>query len=291
MKDAPIPPTEKSRIRALHSLELLDTGPESIYERTTLIAKQAFNVPMACVCLVDSSRVWFKSAQGVDIAEIDRDISICGHAINQSITDDPVSRLFEINDTKTDLRFIDNPLVLNAPMVRYYLGYVLQSIEGENLGTLCIMDTHPRATNKNDQSLLIELGKMIDERLKEIQRSYNLDFDDVAVASNVVYRVFEEMEAMLKKKGISLAEWRILDKVAQSNFATPTKISKQLNLATSQISRALELLEAKGFISRIRSVENCDRRLVKLECNEEGRELWSYGKRLGKEVVGKLGLH
>jgi DNA-binding MarR family transcriptional regulator len=96
---------------------------------------------------------------------------------------------------------------------------------------------------------------------------------------------------MLKKKGISLAEWRILDKVAQSNFATPTKISKQLNLAASQISRALELLEAKGFISRIRSVENCDRRLVKLECNKEGRELWTYGKRMGKEVVVKLGLH
>ncbi len=291
MKHAPIPLTEKSRIRALHSLEILDTSPESIYDRTTRIAKQAFNVPMACVCLVDTSRVWFKSAQGVNISEIDRDISICGHAINQSITDNPISRLFEITDTKTDPRFIDNPLVINAPMVRYYLGYVLQSIDGDNLGTLCIMDTQPRSATENNQRLLIELGRMVDERLKEIEISYNLDFDDVAVASNVVYRVFEEMESMLKKKGISLAEWRILDKVAQSNFATPTKISKQLNLATSQISKTLEILEAKGFISRIRSVENCDRRLVKLECNEEGRELWSYGKRLGKEVVGKLGLH
>ena len=291
MKDAPIPITEINRIRALHSLKLLDTGPERIYEKITLITKQAFNVPMACVCFVDTSRVWLKSAQGVDIPEISRDISICGHAINQSVTDDPVSRLFEITDTKSDFRFTDNPLVINAPMVRYYMGYVLQSIERENIGTLCIMDTSPRTANENDKNLLIELGTMIDERLKEVQLANSLDFDDVTVVSSVVYRVFEEMEALLRKKGISLAEWRILDKVAQSNFATPTKISKQLHLATSQISKALELLEAKGFITRKRSVENCDRRLVKLECNEEGHELWTYGKRLGKEVVGKLGVH
>jgi len=150
------------------------------------------------------------------------------------------------------------------------------------------MDASQRTANENDKNLLIELGKMADERLKEVKLINSLDFDDVAVASSVVYRVFEEMEAMLRKKGISLAEWRILDKVAQSNFATPTKISKQLNLAASQISKALELLEAKEFITRIRSVENCDRRLVKLECNEEGRELWSYGKRLGNQVVGNL---
>lgn len=291
MKHARIPITEINRIRALHSLNLLDTGPEIIYERTTLIAKQAFNVPMACVCFVDESRVWFKSAQGVDIPEINRDISICGHAINQSVTDDPASRLFEITDTKSDSRFVDNPLVINEPKVRYYMGYVLQSIERENLGTLCIMDASPRTANENDKNLLIELGNMIDERLKEVQLANSLDFDDVAVASNVVCKVFEEMEALLRKKGISLAEWRILDKVAQSNFATPTKISKQLNLAASQISKTLELLEAKGFITRIRSIENCDRRLVKLECNEEGRELWSYGKRLGNQVVGKLRLH
>jgi len=121
MKEAPIPITEIDRMRALHSLNILDTSPEKIYERTTLIAKQAFNAPMAYICFVGTCRVWFKSAQGVDIPEIGRDISICGHAINQIITDDHASRLFEITDTKSDSRFIDNPLVINAPKVRYYM--------------------------------------------------------------------------------------------------------------------------------------------------------------------------
>jgi len=291
MKFAKIPENEISRIRTLHSLKLLDTQPEDIYERATRISKQAFNAPMSCVCFVDTNRVWFKSKQGVDISEINRDISICGHAINQEITDDKYSRLFEITDTLKDDRFVDNPLVINAPMVRYYLGYVLRSVDGENLGTLCIMDSNPRTASNDDKSLLIELGEMLNERLSEIQVTNSFDFDDIAIASSIAYKMFGELDQSLKKRGISLTEWKVLDKVIQSSFSTPTQISKQLNIACSQVSKTLELLEAKGFITRLKSVKNTDRRLVKLECNPQGREIWNYGKRLSKEIVEKLRMH
>ncbi|MEM7402038.1 MAG: MarR family transcriptional regulator, partial [Pseudomonadota bacterium] len=256
----------------------------------THVALQSFKVPMAFVCFVDKNRVWFKSKKGVDIQEVDRKYSLCGHAITQDITDNSSSRIFEIPDTRADSRFADNPLVINEPMVRYYMGYVLQSISGEKIGTLCIMDNKPRNTDQSDKNLLIDLGAMIDERLNEIEVASKLDIDDVATVSSYTYRVFEEMNELLKKKGINFTEWRILDKVAQSNFATPTHIAKQLNIARSQVSKALELLEAKGLINRIRTVENCDRRLVKLECNEEGREIWDYGKRLSNQVVGNIGI-
>ncbi len=290
MKLAPLPKNEVDRLRALYCLKILDTKPEEVYERVTRVASHLFNVPMSTLCFIDKDRVWFKSTQGVEVVETPRSTSICGHAICQDITNDVHSRVFEIPDTKLDPRFEDNPLVINKPNIRYYLGFILQTQSKANIGTLCIMDVKPRLASQKERNLLIDLGTMIDEMLKEVNIVNNFSINDVAIASSVTYKVFDEMGELLKRKGINLTEWKILDIVVQSSFATPTFIGKQLGLASSQVSKILELLEAKGLIKRMRSVENCDRRLVKLECKEEGRDIWHYGKRLGDQVVDKLGL-
>ena len=96
------------------------------------------------------------------------------------------------------------------------------------------------------------------------------------------------MDDLLKRKGINLLEWRVLDQVINTNFATPTQIGKKLGLASSQVSKLLELLEAKGLIRRVRSIEKSDRRLVKLECIAEGKEVWAFGKRMGDQIVEKI---
>ncbi len=57
---------------------------------------------------------------GINNSETSRDISICGHVINQ---DD----LSIVNDTLTDDRFSENPLVTEDPHVRFYAGYPVYS--------------------------------------------------------------------------------------------------------------------------------------------------------------------
>ncbi len=290
MKLAPIPENEIERLRALYVLKILDTKPEEIYDRVTRIAAKLFDVPMSSICFVDEKRVWFKSKQGLNVDEIGRSTSICGHTINQNITDNIYSRIYEIQDMSLDPRFSDNPIVINKPNIKYYMSYILQSTSGANIGTLCIMDNRPRNFSQKDKDLLIDLGQVIDKQLKEVNLVNNFSIDDIAIASDVAYKVFDEMDELLRRKGINLIEWRVLDKVVESSFATPTQISKQLGLARPKVSKILEFLEANGLIKRLRSIENTDRRLVKLECNEEGRDIWKYGKRLGNQVVGKLGL-
>ena len=288
MRLAPEPKNELERLKALYALKILDTSPEEVYDRITRVAANLFKVPMSTVCFIDEKRVWFKSAHNIEVTYIDRDVSVCGHTICQNIDENEFSRLYEIKDLKKDSRFSDNPLVINPPNIHYYLAYVLQSRSNHNIGTFCIMDTKPREMDEKDKALFVDLGKMIDEQLQAIDPITKFSFNDLAIASDVAYKVFDEIDILLKRKGISLKDWKVLDIVVHTEFATPSYISEHLGLACSQVSKILELLEAKGLIKRVRAVENKDRRLVKLECNEEGRKAWNYGKRVSDQVLDKL---
>ncbi len=154
----PTPVDELLRLETLRNLKILDTDPEERFDRVTRLAKRIFGTPIALVSLVDNDRQWFKSRQGLDATETPRDISFCGHAIVESET-------FIVNDTHTDERFSDNPLVINDPGIRFYAGCPLSAPDGKNVGTLCIIDREPRELSQADVGLLQELGQMVEEEL------------------------------------------------------------------------------------------------------------------------------
>ena len=290
MKLAPIPVNEIERLRALYALEILDTKPDKLFDRITRIARELFNVPITAVSFVDKDRIWFKSIQGLAGSEISRCTSFCGHSICIDTSDNMDSRIFEISDTQLDSRFLDNPLVIEEPSIRYYMGFVLQSGNGENLGTLCLLDTQPRNSSKQEKKLLVDLGLMIQEKLNEmtvstITSSFNLE--DITIVSNITQNIFAEINALLKKRGLGIREWRVLDKVAQLEFATPTIICEQMSISPPKLSKILDVLEAKGLILR-RYNANEDRRKIKIECNEQGHELWRYGKIVSSRVLNQL---
>ena len=287
MKTAPIPANDFERLRALYALNLLDSKPDQSFDRITRICRELFDVPSTAVCLVDENRVWLKSMQGINVCEIPRSTSICGHTICTETTDVPNSRLVLISDMLKDQRFEDNPLVVDGPKIRMYMAFILQSADGLNLGTLCLMDSKPRLVTKHEKELLIDLGLILQERLNELAIDANFDLEHVAMVSNITTRVFEDMELQLKKRGVSVTEWRVLDKVIQSDAATPTKISKKTGLSPSQISKTIGILESKGLIERKFNVSE-DRRVTQLECNERGKDIWQYGQRIGDKVVDLL---
>jgi diguanylate cyclase (GGDEF)-like protein len=162
MKMPDTPDNEEARLKALFSLDILDTDAEERFDRLTRLAKRMFNVPIALVCLVDRHRQWFKSCDGLNVRETPRDISFCGHAIFHD-------QLFVIEDASQDERFVDNPLVLGYPHIRFYAGRPLRFIDGSNLGTLCIIDTQPRAMDKEDLEALEDLAELAERELAAVQ--------------------------------------------------------------------------------------------------------------------------
>lgn len=153
-----IPQDEAARLASLQSLEVLDTMPEERYDRLTRLAAAIMDVPIALVSLVDSDRQWFKSKFGLDALETPRDISFCGHAILGE-------ELFEISNTLEDTRFADNPLVVDAPNIRFYAGQPLRTPSGFHIGTLCVIDTKPRALTADQRSLLSDLAHLVEQEL------------------------------------------------------------------------------------------------------------------------------
>jgi PAS domain S-box-containing protein len=166
---AALPPDEEERLRALRALEILDTAPETSFDRITAAAARIFRVPVAIVSLVDRDRQWFKSIVGLPIVETSRDVSFCAHAL---LTPDEVT---VVPDAALDARFADNPLVTGAPGIRFYAGAPLRTAAGFALGSLCVIDTVPRDVfSEEERATLADLAAVIVEMLglrQAIQRA------------------------------------------------------------------------------------------------------------------------
>lgn len=162
MKTPDIPPDEDARLAELRSLNVLDTIAEERFDRLTRMAKRLFGVDVALVSLVDENRQWFKSCAGMELSETPRDISFCGHAILGDSA-------FVIPDALQDERFADNPLVAGPPHVRFYAGCPLRGPGGRKLGTLCIIDSKPRAFSDEDVEMLVDLALMVEREFSAIE--------------------------------------------------------------------------------------------------------------------------
>ena len=158
MIPAPIPTDEAERLSALRALMLLDTPPEERFDRLVRFAAEQLDTPIAMVSLVDGQRQWFKARVGLDDTESARDVSFCGHAILKE-------EVFVVEDARSDPRFEDSPLVVGEPHIRFYAGAPLSAPGGHRIGTLCVIDTVPRALSTLELSILEALRCLANEAL------------------------------------------------------------------------------------------------------------------------------
>jgi GAF domain-containing protein len=156
---APLPPDEAERLAALHGLGLLDTPAEERFDRWTREAARLLDVPVALVTLVDADRQWFKSRQGMPLAQTPRDESLCAHAI----LDDDV---LVVPDLLEDDRFAENPATAPPYSIRFYAGVPLVLGDGSRVGTLCVADQRPRSLSADE---LDELRRLAAEVQRELE--------------------------------------------------------------------------------------------------------------------------
>ena len=158
MTPAPIPSDEDDRLQALRALLILDTPPEERFDRIVAFAAEEFEVSSARVSLVDAERQWFKAASDEARGDAPRETSFCGHAILKNTP-------MVVEDATHDPRFADNPSVTGPPHVRFYAGAPLTLPTGQNVGTLCIFDEHPKEMDPIGLAILTSLRDLVVEEL------------------------------------------------------------------------------------------------------------------------------
>ncbi|MDT5040570.1 MAG: hypothetical protein QOE51_1555, partial [Actinoplanes sp.] len=149
---APLSEDEYARIAALYDTQVLDTQPEDDFNDIAQLASQICETPMGLVCLVDSDRQWFKAQVGVDFGQTTRDASFCAHAVSSH-------ELLEVTDAADDPRFVDNPLVLSEPHLRFYAGAPVILDGTLPVGTVCVFDTEPRQLTPEQRRALRSLAR------------------------------------------------------------------------------------------------------------------------------------
>ena len=154
-----IPANEAQRLAAVQRYEILDTPPDGAFDRITAIAARRFGVPIAIISIVDHDRIWFKSHHGLPVTEIGREPGLCASAI---LTSDP----HILTDAAADPRSLANPLVAGDFGLRFYAGVPLETSDGYNLGTLCVIDKVARPIEQAQIDDLKDLASVVMDQME-----------------------------------------------------------------------------------------------------------------------------
>lgn len=154
-RSAPLPANEKIRLKKLQQLMVLDTEPEVLFDEIAKLASEICCTPIACISLIDEHRQWFKAKVGLgDIKETHRNLAFCAHAILED-------QLLEVQDATIDYRFATNPLVTSKPNIRFYAGAPLKLPNGENIGTICVINHEPQILTLYQKGMLLGLANIV----------------------------------------------------------------------------------------------------------------------------------
>jgi hypothetical protein len=156
---------EERRLRALASLQILDTPREERFDRLVRLTQRLFDVPMAAVSLIDEHRQWLKAEVGIGQQELPRSESMCSHTV---AADGPLV----VEHPELDARFRHLAGVAGDTHVRFYAGQPLRTSGGATVGSLCIVDTRTRHLTEDQLGILRALADVAET---ELARTDELD--------------------------------------------------------------------------------------------------------------------
>jgi signal transduction histidine kinase len=149
----------EARLKALEDYAIMDTPAERELDEVVELASKICGKPISLISLLDGQRQWFKAKVGLEVSETPIGIAFCKYAIEGN-------DVFIVNDATKDERFAENPLVTGSPDIRFYAGTPLTTPEGQNIGTLCVIDNKPGDITPDQLDALRILGKQVIKNLE-----------------------------------------------------------------------------------------------------------------------------
>lgn len=202
---------EETRLADLRRYQILDTPTEELFADFVEIAAEICAAPVALVSFVDEKRQWFAAEIGLGMRETPIQQSVCAHAIRHP-------GLFVVPDLAADPRFRDSELVTAGPKLRFYAGVPLESMTGQKLGTICVLDHSPRPEGltgrqqRTLEALARQIMAQLELRLAVAERNAALA-EKALLLQEVHHRVKNSLATV---QSLLLLQARSLDPVAAS---------------------------------------------------------------------------
>jgi len=149
---------ENSRVEMVRSFGLIGEPRPAIHDEVAALARDLSGASTALVSLVDSQRNWFAGIANFPDADQCRWDSFCTHVVAAP------DELLWVEDARTDFRFANNPYVLNEPFLRFYAGMPIV-VNGFPVGSLCVLDSQPKAYDPIFVRQLERLAKIVGDDL------------------------------------------------------------------------------------------------------------------------------
>jgi PAS domain S-box-containing protein len=211
MQFAPNTDNEENRLIRPQRYENLDALPQADLDDFVALAAAICCAPIALIALKDNNRQWSMAQFGLVPPEIPKNVSLFAHAILQA-------DVFIVPDTAQDERFRDNPMVIGEPFVRFYAGISLVSPDGSIVGTLCVMDHHPRELSQEQTRALQRLSRQIinclelmaqSETLRQVSAKQSEREGELRRAIMKVEDAARTMEMALEGASIGIWDWNL----------------------------------------------------------------------------------
>ncbi|CCI50368.1 unnamed protein product [Albugo candida] len=159
---APVPTHEEERLSELYRYNILDSESDEKFDKLCRIACKEMKCPIAAISFIDKQKQWFKANSGLTQKQIPRDVALCAHTIMHP------KRPLIVEDTSTDERFKNNPLVTRASAVRFYAGVPITTPAGHCIGSVFVFDV--KVHQNVDAKILLKIAakvlKYMEERMK-----------------------------------------------------------------------------------------------------------------------------
>jgi GAF domain-containing protein len=149
----------------LQSLQRVCVGaePDEAFDRFASLVKRLLDVPVALVSLVDDERQFFPGQVGLEEPWSTKRETPLSHSFCQHVVMEGEAKVFP--DARIYAQVRDNLAIPDLGVVAY-AGMPLTDADGRTLGSLCAIDTKPRAWTKAELLTLRDLAEACSSELR-----------------------------------------------------------------------------------------------------------------------------
>ncbi|WP_305789632.1 SpoIIE family protein phosphatase [Symbioplanes lichenis] len=153
---------DPDRLRALRQVGA-EAAPDPAFDRFASLVHRMLGVPVALVSLVDDRRQYFPGEVGLGEPWAGKRETPLSHSFCRHVVTEGVAKVFP--DARIYAQVRDNLAIPDLGVVAY-AGVPLNDAEGRTLGSLCAIDTRPRAWTADELAILTDLAEACASELR-----------------------------------------------------------------------------------------------------------------------------